>query len=112
MLIYVWSIFCLKYVLINAWINALIYVFILLGTCHGVSCLFVSFVDLSEVTSQKEQQMTRISRIPRGMYLVNNAIINALCNALINALMYVSMCDLIYALINALTNALLRSCFN
>ena len=57
----------------------------LLGTCHEVSCLFVSFVDLSEVPSQKEQQMTRISRIPRGMYLVNNAITNALCNALMNA---------------------------
>ncbi len=101
---------CTKYVLI--------YVFILHGTCHEVACLFVSFVDLSEVTSQKEQQMTRISRLPRGMYLVNNGIIHALGNALINALMYVSMCDLIYALINALINALLHalinysSCFN
>ena len=28
----------------------------------------MSFVDLSEVTSQKEQQMTRRRRLPRGMY--------------------------------------------
>jgi hypothetical protein len=55
----------------------------------------VSFVDLSEVTSQKEQQMTHRRRLLRGMYQAHQAIINALCNALINAFIYVSMNDLL-----------------
>jgi hypothetical protein len=47
----------------------------MLGTCQEVASFFVSFVDLSEVTSQKEQQMTRRRRLPRGMYLVNNNVV-------------------------------------
>jgi hypothetical protein len=48
----------------------------MLGTCHEVASFFVSFVDLSEDTSQKEQQMTRRRRLPRGMYFAN---INVIC---------------------------------
>ena len=89
--------------------------FDVLGTCHEVASFFVSFVDLSEVTSQKEQQMTRRRRLPRGMYLVNNAIINALCNVFfydlmlcsMYVLMYVLMCYLMYVLMHLLMYSLM-----
>jgi hypothetical protein len=65
--------------------------FDVLDTCHEVASFFVSFVDLSEVTSQKEQQMTRRWRLPRGMYLVNINVVcfDVLMYFLIHVLMYV-----------------------